>query len=75
MKILLKREKKWTLKIKKSKIIILVLNQSLIGAVFPIHSSVSWVPKNRTNQGIPVHQNDRCHKHVHELTKQMLKII
>ena len=36
MKIWLKRDKKWTLKIQKSKIVILVLNQSLISAVFPI---------------------------------------
>ena len=36
MKILLKREKKWTLRIQKSKIVILVLNQSPISAVFTI---------------------------------------
>ena len=36
MKILLKREKKWTLKIQKSKIIILVLNPSPIRAVLSI---------------------------------------
>ena len=36
MKILLKSEKKWTLKIQKSKIVILVLNQSPISSVFPI---------------------------------------
>jgi len=43
MKILLKREKKWTWKIQMSKIVILVLNQFPISAVFPIklnsHSS------------------------------------
>ena len=36
MKILCKRVKKWTLKIQKSKIVILVLNQSPISAVFSI---------------------------------------
>ena len=36
MKILLKREKKWTLRIQKSKIVIFVLNQSPISAVFTI---------------------------------------
>ena len=37
LKILLKREKKWTLKIQKSEIVILVLNpESPISAVFPI---------------------------------------
>ena len=36
MKILLTSEKKWTLKIQKSKIVILVLNQYRISAVFPI---------------------------------------
>ena len=36
MKHLFKREKKWTLKIQKSKIVILVLNQSSISAVSPI---------------------------------------
>ena len=34
MKVLLKSDKKWTLKIQKSKIVILVLNQSPISAVF-----------------------------------------
>ena len=36
MKHLFKSEKMWTLKIQKSKIVILVLNQSPISAVFPI---------------------------------------
>ena len=36
MKVLLKSDKKWTLKIQKSKIVILVLNQSPISAVFSI---------------------------------------
>ena len=36
MKHLFKSEKKWTLKIQKSKIVGLVLNQSPISAVFPI---------------------------------------
>ena len=36
MKFFLKHEKKWTLKIQKSKIIILLLNRSQISAVVPI---------------------------------------
>ena len=36
MKILIKKEEKWTLKIQKSKIVILVINQSPISAVFLI---------------------------------------
>ena len=36
MKHLFKSEKKWTLKIQKPKIVILVLTQSPISAVFPI---------------------------------------
>ena len=36
MKVLLKSDKKWILKIQKFKIVILVLNQSPISAVFPI---------------------------------------
>ena len=36
LKILLKKEKKWTLKIQKSEIVILVLNLSPISAVSPI---------------------------------------
>ena len=36
MKVLLKSDKKWTLKIQKSEIVVLVLNQSPISAVSPI---------------------------------------
>ena len=40
------------MKIQKSKIVILVLNQFPISAVS--NSAVCWEPKNRTNRGIPV---------------------
>ena len=53
MKILLKREKEWTLKIKKSKIVILVLNQSPISGGFPI-VRFAGNPKNCTNREISV---------------------
>ena len=44
---------KWAKKgTQKTKIIILVLYQSRISAIFS-NSTVSWGPKNRTNRGIP----------------------
>ena len=46
--------KMWTLKIQKSGIVILILNQSLISAVF----SIVQGPKNRTNRGFPVEPVD-----------------
>ena len=50
----LKREKKWTLRIQKSKIVILVLNQSPISAVF---STVRfpWDPKTALTED-PLYQ-------------------
>ena len=54
-------QKKVTLKIQKSSIVVLVLNQSPI-------SAVSWGPKNRTNRGSPVYLETLMnHKSLHYL--------